>query len=57
MDKQTFFLNHLRETKGTHLYVADNEDTAPIKSVYVKKSAIKGERPECIQVTVEAVSE
>lgn len=38
-------LKHDRETKGTHVY-KDAADKAPIPSVYIKKSAFKGDAPE-----------
>lgn len=39
-----------RETKGTHVYKSDADDTA-IPSLYIKKSALK-DAPESITVTI-----
>lgn len=40
-----------RDTKGTFVYKNDAEDT-PIPSLYIKKSAFKGEAPQSITITV-----
>ena len=42
-----------RDTKGTYVYKND-EQGAAIPSLYIKKSAIDGEAPEKIVVTVNA---
>lgn len=39
-----------RDTKGTHVYKCD-EDNAAIPSLYIKKTAIKGDAPA--EITVE----
>lgn len=44
-------LKHDRETKGTHVYKND-EENAPIPSLYIKKSAFKGDAPETITVEI-----
>ena len=40
-----------RDTKGTYVYKNDDQD-APIPSLYIKKSAFDGEAPESITVEV-----
>lgn len=40
-----------RETKGTHVYKND-EDDAPIPSLYIKKTAFKGDAPKAITVDI-----
>ena len=43
-----------KETRNTVRYNADeSDDTAAIDSIYVKKFALNGSRPEKIQVTIE----
>jgi hypothetical protein len=39
-----------RDTKGTFVYKNDSDD-APIPSLYIKKSSIKGDAPETITIT------
>lgn len=41
-----------RDTKGTFVY-KNADDDATIPSLYIKKSAFKGDAPESITVTVE----
>lgn len=43
-------LTKSRDTKGTYVYKSDADD-APIPSLYIKKSAIKGDAPETITIT------
>lgn len=38
-------LKHERETKGTHVY-KDAAESAPIPSIYIKKSAFSGDAPD-----------
>lgn len=40
-----------RETKGTFVYKND-EDNAPIPSLYIKKSAFKGDAPDEITINI-----
>ncbi len=44
-------LKHDRETKGTHVYKNDADD-APIPSLYIKKSAFKGEPPPSLTIDI-----
>lgn len=41
-----------RSTKGTHVY-ENNEDSAAISALYIKKSALPADPPKRIVVTVE----
>jgi hypothetical protein len=34
-----------RETKGTYVYSAGDDPTAPAKTLYITKSAVKGAAP------------
>ena len=43
-----------RETKGTFVFKND-EDNAPIPSLYVKKSAFKGDTPKNITVEIKEI--
>jgi hypothetical protein len=45
-------LAHSKETKGTHQYLA-TDDTAAVKNIYIQKTAIKGDRPDKITLTVD----
>lgn len=45
-------LKFVRSTKGTHVY-GNEEDGAPIKSQYIQRSAIEGEPPQSIVLTIE----
>ena len=44
-----------RDTKGTFVYATTDEDpkAAPIRSLYISRTAFKGDPPEKITVTVE----
>lgn len=42
-----------KETKNTFVYKCD--DTAPINSLYIKKTGVSGDAPKGIKVTVEQV--
>lgn len=46
-----------RETKGTFVYATmdDDEKSAPIRSLYISRSAIKGDAPETITVEIKEV--
>ena len=47
-------MNFDRSTKGTHVFTA-TEDTAPIPTLYVRKSGFNGsEPPESVVVTIES---
>ena len=46
-------MNFDRSTKGTHVFTAES-DTAPISTLYVRKSGFDGEAPESVTVTVES---
>lgn len=50
--KITTKLTKDRDTKGTYVY-KNGEDNAPVPSLYIKKSAFKGEAPESIKLTIE----
>jgi len=42
-----------KETRNTVRYNADEKnDSAPIDSLYIKKFALNGQRPEKIEVTI-----
>ena len=43
-----------RETKGTHVYKNEDEG-APIPSVYIKKSAFKGDPPATITIDIKEI--
>jgi len=45
-------LTHAKETKGTHQYKA-TDDNPPVKTLYIQKTAIEGDRPDKITVTVD----
>lgn len=45
-------LTKSRDTKGTYVY-KNEEDNSPIPSLYIKKSAFKGDAPEAITVSIE----
>lgn len=45
-------LKKSRDTPGTFVY-KDNSDNAPIQSLYIRKSAFKGDSPETITLTIE----
>lgn len=45
-------LTKARDTKGTFVYKND-ADNAPIRSLYITKSAFKGDAPEEITLTIE----
>jgi hypothetical protein len=51
----TVEMNFERSTKGTHVFSA-KEDTAPVPTLYVRKSGFDGkvEVPESIIVTIES---
>ena len=40
-----------RDTKGTFVY-KDESDDAPIPSLYIKKSSVKGDAPKSITVEI-----
>ena len=45
-----------KETRNTVRYNADEKnDSAPIDSLYIKKFALNGQRPEKIEVTIRFV--
>lgn len=46
-------MNFDRSTKGTHVFTAES-DTAPIPTLYVRKSGFEGDPPESINVTIES---
>lgn len=56
MAKNTFKtkLTKDRDTKGTYVY-KNGDDNAPVPSLYIKKSAFKGDAPESITLSVEEV--
>ena len=41
-----------RDTKGTFVY-KDDTDNTPVPSIYIRKSAFKGEAPKQITLTIE----
>lgn len=43
-----------RDTKGTQVYKNDDEG-APIPSIYIKKSAFKGDPPETITIDIKEI--
>jgi hypothetical protein len=43
-----------RDTKGTNVYKNDSDD-APIPSLYIKKSAFKGDAPKEITVEIKEI--
>jgi hypothetical protein len=43
-----------KETAGTHVYKND-EDNAPIPSVYIKKAAFKKDPPKSITIKIEEI--
>lgn len=45
-------LTHAKETKGTHQYLATDDDSA-VKNLYLQKTAIEGDRPDKITLTVD----
>jgi hypothetical protein len=45
-------LTKARDTKGTFVYKNDAQDAA-IPSLYIKKTAFKGDAPETITITIE----
>lgn len=45
-------LTKARDTKGTFVY-KDDSDNTPVPSIYIRKSAFKGEAPERITLTIE----
>lgn len=45
-------LTKARDTKGTYVY-KNEEDNAPVPSLYIKKSAFKGDPPESIKLIIE----
>jgi cyclopropane fatty-acyl-phospholipid synthase-like methyltransferase len=47
----TLSMEQARETKGTFRFEND-EDDAPISTLYIRKSAFSGAAPESITVTV-----
>lgn len=49
-------MQHVKSTKGTHVYHAVNEDTAAVKTVYIKKSALGNTVPAAITLIVEVKS-
>jgi hypothetical protein len=49
----TTTLKQGRDTKNTFVYKNETDD-APIPSLYIKKTAFKGDAPETITVTVAA---
>ena len=55
MAKLTVKLSLTKSTPGTHVYTcaAGERATVPVSSVYVAKSAFKGEPPKEVTLTVE----
>ena len=53
-DKNLFTttLTKARDTKGTYVY-KNGDDSAPIPSLYIKKTAFTGDAPESIKITIE----
>lgn len=47
----TLTLTYSKSTKGTHVY-KDACDDAPVPSLYIRKSALAGDRPTTITVTI-----
>ena len=45
-------LTHAKETKGTHQYTA-TDDNAQVKILYIQKTAIDGDRPDKVTLTVD----
>lgn len=45
-------LTKSRDTKGTFVY-KDDSDNTPVPSLYIRKSAFKGDAPEQITLTIE----
>ena len=50
--KITVKLTKARDTPGTYVY-KDDADNAPIRSLYITKSAFTGDAPESITLTIE----
>jgi hypothetical protein len=46
-----------RDTKGTYVYETMDEDakSAPIRSLYIARSAIKGDAPEEITIEIKEI--
>lgn len=51
MKDKPITLEYSKSTKGTHVYRDDNED-APIPTLYIKRSALPAKAPEAITITV-----
>jgi hypothetical protein len=45
-----------RDTKGTFVYKND-EDNAPIRSLYISRSAVKGEAPKSITIEIKELKD
>ena len=50
----TITMEHMRDTKGTHFYQANNA-LGPCKSMYIKKGSFDGAPPKGIVVKVEEI--
>ena len=46
-------MNFDRSTKGTHVFTATS-DTAPVPTLYVRKSGFDGDVPDSVTVTIES---
>ena len=55
MESSTVEMVHTKETKGAHLYEADQSTNPVTTSVYLRKSAVGTPAPKAIKVTVEAL--
>ena len=51
MAEQTVKLTLSKSTKGTHVYANDSE-TAPVSSVYIKRTALPATPPPVIEMTI-----